>query len=212
MTELSTLTINPKTGKLLVIDVQNDVCDSNSAYANSEYAPGKKRDVKPLQQTVENSIIPFLERARGYGLPMGFVQSIYQVGQYSHSGIHCKWLTIDLELEDPQWRIKIYRDMPKILDPIFRKDTQYIFMYKGEENGLDDWLNGTEDILVAGFTTDGCVKKGLDVLVKRGYKPIVLKDCVATSGHKINTAHMATLDEYKTHEIIKILDSRQINF
>lgn len=121
-------------------------------------------------------------------------------------------MTIDIELEDPEWRIKIYRDMPKSREPIFRKDPQEIFLCEGKENGLSDWLNGTEYVLIGGFTTDGCVKKGVYALLERSYKPIVLEDCVATSGHKINTIHVATLNEYRAHETIQIIDSKQVNF
>lgn len=36
MTKISAFHIEPRLTRLLVIDAQNDVCDSNSAYANSE--------------------------------------------------------------------------------------------------------------------------------------------------------------------------------
>jgi len=211
MVNLSTLKITSK-ARLLVIDAQNDVCEDNSAYAVSEYAPGKKRDVKPIQQAVEEGLLPFLERARSYGLPVGFIQSVYHKGQYSYSGISDKWLTIDPELEDAEWRIKIYRDMPESGEPIFRKDTQETFLYEEKENGLADWLRETELVLVGGFTTDGCVKKGVYALLSRNYEPVVLKDCVATSGHKINTAHEAALNEFKNHKSVRIIDSKKVIF
>lgn len=99
-----------------------------------------------------------MERARKHGLPIGFVQSLYQFGEYSHAGISFKWLTIDEELEDPEWRIRTYRDMPKPNEPVFRKDT---FMYMGKGNGLSTWLGEARYVLLAGFTASmvGCIKK-----------------------------------------------------
>ncbi len=212
MRGLSTFHLPLRLTKMLVIDAQNDVCDDNSAYANSEYAYGKKRDVKPLQEAIERGIIPFLERARKHHLPIGFIQSVYQLGQYSSFGISDRWLTLDLELEDPNWRIKIYRNMPVNGEPIFLKDTQETFKYRGEENGLANWLQGTEHVLVSGFTTDGCIKKCVCALLERGYKPIVFEDCVAVSGHKMRTAHITTLNEYRNHEVVRVINSTKVEF
>jgi len=212
MTLLSNFLVDSKKAKFLVIDAQNDVCDGNSAYANSMYSPGKKRDIKPIQETIENGVIPFLEKARKHKLQIGFVQSIYQPGQYSYSGISDKWLTIDSELQNSEWRIRIYRDMPIEREPIFKKDTQETFTFKGEENGLASWLLETENVLVAGFTTDGCVKKAVYALLERGYKPIVLEDCIATSRHKIKTSHKETLNEFMANVLIKVINSKKIHF
>jgi len=212
MVLLETLEIQPEAARLLVIDAQNDVCHDNSAYADSISGDSVRRDVCPIQEAVTDHLIPFLNRARSHGLPIGFVQSVYQLGQYSHSGISPKWLTVDPDLKDPEWRIRIYMDMPVQNEPSFQKDTQETFTYKGTDNGLAGWLGEAEDILVAGFTTDGCVNKGVYALLERGYLPVVLEDCVATSGHKIRTAHLATLEGYRHHEIIRVVNSGNIVF
>lgn len=210
MTELSTLGVDPKLTKLLVIDVMNDFCDDNSAYANSEYAPGKKRSVKALQRVVEKGIAPFLERAREHGLPIAFIQSIYQPGQYPD--IADKWLTIDPDLKDPEWRIKIYKDLPKPNEPVFKKDGFKPFTYQGQDNGLASWLQGTEHVLVSGFLTDACIKEAVYALLERMYAPIVLEDCVSTSEYKIKTVHLQILDEFRKHEAMLVVNSKKVEF
>lgn len=209
MPDITTLNLRPEDGKLLVIDAQNDVCDSKSDYANSAAPGGAKRDVTPIQETVDKGIIPFLARAREHKLPIGFIQSIYQPGDYSD--VSPKWLTIDDNLDDRKWRIKIYRDMPKPGEPIFRKDTQNPFTYQGNENGLEKWLNKTLYVLVTGFVSYGCIKQGVDALLERNYVPVVLEDCVAASSHR-KKEHQQILDLYKTHDVIQVVNSRNVKF
>lgn len=194
--------------KILVIDVQNDVCHSDSDYAKSTDSSGVKRDVRPIQDIVENGIIPFLETARRNRLPIGFVQSIYRPGQYPD--VSPKWLTIDDDLDDAEWRIKIYRDMPEQGESVFRKDTQNPFIYKEGENGLGDWLRGVPYVLVAGFVSYGCIKTGVDALLERHYIPVVLEDCIEASAYR-KDEHNRVLASYKIHEIIHVVGSGNIS-
>jgi phosphomannomutase len=163
--------------------------------------------------------LPFLEKARRYGLEIRFIQSIYQPGQYYPEVEDPKWLTEndpemvnpDTDESDSQWRIGIYGDMFKTKkgDKIFNKTNQDPF--SKEASALEEWLEDTEYVLIAGFTTDGCVKEAVNALSERGYTPIVLKNCVATSGHKIKTAHPKTLEEFKAQDI-EVTNSKEINF
>lgn len=209
MVEIITLNLRLNDAKLLVIDAQNDVCDSNSDYANSAAPDGAKRDVIPIQEAIEKGIIPLLAKAREHELPIGFVQSIYQPGQYSD--VSPKWLTIDDDLDDPEWRIKIYRDMPKQGEPIFRKDTQNTFTYQSEENGLGDWLQNIPYVLVTGFVSYGCVKECVNALLERHYIPVVLEDCIGASAHR-KAEHNAALNDFKKHDIIQLVNSKNIKF
>ncbi len=203
--------VSTETTKMLVVDAQNDVCDDDSAYADSYCAPGEIRGITNIKKAVDEGIIPFLKEARKNKLQIGFMQSIYNYGKYSYSGISKRWLTIDTRLKDEYWRVKIYKNMPNEQEPIFNKDTQETFLYKKESNGLEDWIKGTKNILIAGFTTDGCVKKAVYSLLKKGYNPIVLSDCVSTSDYKIDTSHKKTLEDF-IYENIQVVNSNMVGF
>lgn len=209
MTEYSSLVFNHKDAKLLVIDAQNDVCHTKGDYAGSISSSGEMRDVTPIQRAVDRAIIPFLSIARESGLPIAFIQSIYETNQYPK--VSEKWLTIDDEAKDPYWRVKIYRDMPEPTEPIYQKDTNNPFTYQEKENGLEEWLHDTMYVLVAGFVSYGCVKTGVDALFERRYIPVVLKDCAAASAHA-KGRHEKVMKEYRAHDIIRVVNSKNVKF
>ena len=58
------------------------------------------------------------------------------------------------------------------------------------------------------FTTDHCIKAGVDALVERMYIPVVLEDCISTRDYKIDDGtHTRTIDLFKEHKGIYVVQT-----
>ncbi|HIH23131.1 TPA: cysteine hydrolase [Candidatus Micrarchaeota archaeon] len=188
---------------LLVIDAQNDICHPAGEFARS----GK--GVNGIKRAFENGILPMVEKARSCGISIGFIRAEYKQGQFEAP--FEKLLTVNDSEADSTWRIRIYLDLPKNGDAIFRKSQYEPFHFNGIDNGLADWLAGNVVegfVLVAGFTTDNCVKAGVNALVERRYAPVVLEDCVSTRDYKIDDGtHYRTISRFREHNGIYVVQS-----
>ncbi|MFA6384598.1 MAG: dephospho-CoA kinase, partial [Candidatus Omnitrophota bacterium] len=145
--------------KFLIVDAQNDICHPAAVFNNSVTVSGVDRTARAIQRAAAR-ILEVLEEARAYNIPVCFIQSVYRPGQFAN--VEPKWLNEndpefvnpETGAPDPGWRIKIYNDMPVSGDAVIRKDAEYAFRHKGEDNGLDEWLGDARFVIVAGFTTD----------------------------------------------------------
>ena len=188
---------------LLVIDAQNDICHQAGEFARS----GK--GINGIKRAFESGILPMVEKARGCEMPVIFIQAVYKPGQFEAP--FEKLLAINDGEDDSTWRIRVYQDLPRGGDPIFRKSQYEPFHFNGADNGLADWLAGNivgGFVLVCGFTTDHCIKAGVDALVERMYIPVVLEDCISTRDYKIDDGtHTRTIDLFKEHKGIYVVQT-----
>ncbi len=69
-------------------------------------------------------------------------------------------------------------------------------------------------MIISGFTASvkGCIRKAVYALLERGYNPIVLEDCISTSLQKMKTECVETLNEYRAHKNIQVVNSTKIDF
>jgi nicotinamidase-related amidase len=186
-----------KNASLLIIDVQSDVCNDNGAFARSG------RGVKAMQKTVENGIIPFIERARG-NILISYIRSMYS--EYQNAEIP--------DLLTTEWGREFYLLEPAKDEEVFLKNSHDPFKYTDEENGLEDWLKskGIKHVFTSGFTTDRCIREGVYKLLERGYTPIVLDDCVSTADYKLETTHIETIREFENDKNIGVISSKSVIF
>lgn len=173
---------------VLVVDVQNDWCHKNGAYAKAG------NDTSSLQIIVPK-IKDFVQKARGYDVP------IIHIGT-----THSKWtnspswqarfrnlfnINADALLSPGSWGADFYKITPQIDDYVVLKHRYSAFV----DTDLDLVLRsiGASTLIMCGFATNACVQYTAVHGYMKDYYVAVLEDCTATftaEEHKIALSHM----------------------
>ena len=190
MVSLESISVNPRRTALVVVDVQNDFCLDEAGCAYSDRQVKENRDdLTPIQDTIDNYLMPFIKIARKNNLYTAYIQATYERGQFEDMP--------DLCVEGTKgW--EFYKVAPEnSLEKVFRKNKYNAF----EENELDGFLreNNINTTIISGVTTDNCVGKTTYGSFEKGFTTILLADCVLTAGYKIETAHKQKLEEFAKH-------------
>jgi ureidoacrylate peracid hydrolase len=176
---------------VLVVDVQNDWCHENGAYAQGG------NDTTVLQNTVPK-IDKFLANARHYRLP------IIHIGT-----THSKWtdspswrarsksrFNIDNEvfLKPGSWGAKFYRIVPQPDEYVMMKHRYSAFVNTDLDLALRSISIRT--LIMAGFASNVCVQNTALSGYMNDYYIVVLEDCTATfstEDHEIAMSYMGRL-------------------
>jgi len=201
MTELKKFEAAAADTVLVIIDVQNDFCANGNEFS---YFGRRASDVAPMQKVVMNGIIPLLENARNSGMFIIFIKASYKAGQFPEFRQLCIPGTIGWEF------YKIWPDMKNPKEMVFEKSGMDCF---GSKHDLGKWLlsRGIRNVLIAGFTTDQCVKASALSFAERGFNAIIIEDCVSTAAYKLGV-HKKTLGFFRRHPAIRVASSRGLEF
>ena len=206
MVLLDKLQVDPDKTALMVVDVQNDFClrEPGFAYFDRQEKAGRE-DLKPIEDTIDRYLIPFIARSRESDLYIVYLQSAYEQGQFPDMPNLCIEGTRGWEL------FKVGPNPRNPREKVLIKDAHDPFT---GENSLENFLHGDglDILIISGVTTDNCVSAATYVSLGRGYKPVVLADCVSTAGYKSETAHKQKLQEFASHGSIILTNSENISF
>ncbi len=158
---------------LIVIDLQNFLLDEKAeALGISKYA----KEIKLVQNTQKA-----IEKLRGAGIPIIYVQTILRPEILLGAGIWkmFKGMFEAVSIEELRWRAKIIKELaPHSGDYIIRKCNCMNAFYNTE---LDMILRGLkcDTLIFTGVATNFCVESSVRDACDRGYKVMVLSNCVA---------------------------------
>jgi len=186
---------------LVIIDVQNDFCESGKEFA---YCKRRPDDVIPIQRVVKECMAPLLEKARNSGMFIIFIKASYKAGQFPEFRQLCIPGTIGWDF------YKIRPDMKNPKELVFEKAGMDCLDSKPD---LGKWLlsRGIRNVLIAGLTTDQCVKASALSFAERGFNAIIIEDCVSTAAYKLGV-HKKTLEFFRRHPAIKVASSECLEF
>lgn len=175
---------------LLVVDVQNDFCHSDGALAR------RGLDVRPLQQALP-PIVRLIETARAANVPRIYLRTE-----------HCAWFddlawrqrgmasgTLDTDripiTPAGSWGADFYHLAPGPDELVLVKHRHSGFAYSPLELALR--AQGCDTIVLAGITTNVCIRTTAVDGLARGFYPILVAECLASSD---SSEHAATLSEF----------------
>ncbi|MBS3131855.1 cysteine hydrolase [Candidatus Woesearchaeota archaeon] len=219
MVKCEYLEVDPQKSALLVIDVQYSFCSDRHFEGRPDHeqmafhvrgALNGRNDTAIIRETVEEHIAPFVERARQAGLPIGFVQSCYNSGQFAKDGFGPGLKYPDICVPGtPGW--EFYHILPNLDSPLEAVLTKWDHDLFEAGNNLDGFFQGKSQVVIVGLTTDNCVQATAYGAIRNSIKPIVLKDGVSTSGHKMKV-HYQTLKNLSSGPLVAVADSKDIYF
>ena len=179
--------VDPKTTRLLVIDVQNDFC------ARGGWFEQNGSDLRFIDRAVDN-IIRFVSVARTVGIKPIFVRAIYDriylsppmVERHRRNSIsveHCQTGT---------WGAEFFKVAPEKDDLVIVKHRYSAFI----DTELNALLRAqrVENLIMAGITSNVCVESTARDGYMLDYHIVFMSDCTATNDP---TAHEATLDNIR---------------
>jgi ureidoacrylate peracid hydrolase len=187
VTEHRDMAIDAASCALVVVDVQNDFCHEDGAFAT--LGP----DVSRLQAVVP-AIESLLELAHAESVPV--IHLVTTHGPWSDSP---SWrrrglagATLDVErtpfLQPGTWGAEMYRLVPGEDDLVIEKHRYSGFAYTPLELALQ--AKERDTILLAGVTTHACVEATAFDAISRGVFPVLVEDCVATTSDPLaSSAH-----------------------
>jgi ureidoacrylate peracid hydrolase len=162
---------DPRHGALLVIDVQNDFV------ADGGFFDKVGGDVRVLQQQRVPRILRFIDAARQAGVPVIFVQAIYDPHVLS-APMRERNARLNMELPrclSGSWGAEFYRVKPLPGEPVIIKH-RYSAMVG---TSLLDLLEqrGIRSLLLTGVATDTCVESAGRDAYFRDYYVTLVEDC-----------------------------------
>ncbi len=186
---------------LVLIDVQNDFCAAGEEFVYYRRNPD---DVVPIQRVVDRCIVPVLERSRNKDLFVLFIKASYKAGQFDIAEKFCIPGTKGWDF----YKIRPNTNSPK--EKLFEKRSPDCFDSRPD---LEKWLsmNRVDSVLIAGFTTDQCVKISALSSSAKNFNTIVIGDGVSTARYKLGM-HWKTLEFFRQHPDIKVINSKRLKF
>jgi ureidoacrylate peracid hydrolase len=175
--------VDPKSTRLVVIDVQNDFCHEDGWMARNG------ADVTLIHEAVDR-MRSFIDIARAVGVPVIFIQAIYDeiylsapmLERHARTGLaieHCQTGT---------WGAEFFSVAPREDDLVFVKH-RYSALKDTELNALLR-AQHVENLLLAGITSNVCVESTARDAYMLDYHVVFLSDASATYEAP---AHEATL-------------------
>jgi ureidoacrylate peracid hydrolase len=160
----------PGRAALIVVDVQNDFCDDDGAFARLG------RDVKSLHPMVDR-LARLIDNAREAGVLVIFLQ--YCQNDRTESDVHLEQRSRGRAgtryCEDGSRGADFYRVGPKPDEPVVKKHRYSGFV----GTDLDVILRsaGIQSLLMTGIATSGCVEATARDGFMRDYYVVVVDDC-----------------------------------
>ena len=178
------------THALIVVDVQNDFCHSDSPLAKAG------NDMSAAQEMVPR-LLTLVDAARGAGATIIWVKMLHAEWSTSPSNTEHRLRTrpnTALICQEGTFGIEFYRVEPEAGEPIVVKHRYSAFI--GTE--LDPLLRaqGVENLIIVGVTTNVCVESTARDAYMRDYYVTFVEDCSATYDQ---AKHDATLRNMADH-------------
>lgn len=185
--------LDPQKCALVVVDVQNDFFHERGSAAQMGL------DMKPVQEIMPN-IHAAIDLARSAGVPRIFVR-----GEHNHWFNTDPWLqrglggsSVDATtvpiVESGSWGAGFYQIEPREDDLIITKHRYSGFAYTPLEIALQTMR--CETVILTGASTNVCVEATARDAVMKGYRPVVISDCVASG---IKHLHEAALEDMRQY-------------
>jgi len=197
--KLLTDRLKPSRTALLVVDVQNDFCDSQGAFAK------KSANLSHVEKAVEHLIF-LIDRCRQFTVPIIFVRTIHSAWTDSRS-----WLgrfggtgREYLVCRQGSWGAEFYMVEPLECDCVVTKHRFSGF----SRTDLDLVLRsrGIETLLVSGVVTNVCVETTARDAFNLDYDVILVEDCC---GAYFSDEHTSTLNNIRKYFGL-VADSRTL--
>jgi ureidoacrylate peracid hydrolase len=162
--------LNPRRTALVIVDVQNDFCHPQGAFAK------KNVNLSHVENSVVN-LISILEKWRQFNLPIVFVRTIHSswtdspswLGRFGGTGKEF------LVCRQNSWGAEFYRVESRTSDCIV---TKHRFSgFSGTDLDLILKSKGIETLLISGVVTNVCVETTAREGFNLDYHIILIEDC-----------------------------------
>jgi ureidoacrylate peracid hydrolase len=182
--------VDPRHAALIVVDMQNDFCDSGGALARSGADPG-------LIQAMAPRLLRMLDRARDIGLPIVHVRTEHSPWTDSAAWIgrhHGQQRTV---CYPGTWGADYFPGFEPRTDADRKPGTHEFVVTKHRYSGfvgteLDLVLRSHQirTVIMTGEATNVCVESTARDAFMRDYRVVFVSDCTASTS---DSAHQATL-------------------
>ncbi len=189
--------IHPRHTAVLVVDMQHDFCSRGGAYDLAN--PGL--DFSPIEEMVPR-LAHFLEEARAVGVPVIYVQAIYNADdnrylspvwlEHAKRRRHGMYTAIPV-CKEGGWGAEIIPQLkPNEGEVIVRKHRYSAFI----DTPLMAYLRnkGIRTLLVNGVGTNGCVESTARDAFMLDHFVVVVEDCVSTYWRDMHQAALKNID------------------
>ena len=165
--------IDPKTTALVVVDVQNDFCHSDSPHAKLGH------DVSAAQAMVPRLML-LVDAARGAGATVIWVKTTH--GEHDTSAVqweqrHRTRPGTDMLCRPGTWGAEFYRVEPEASEPIVVKHRYSAFVNTDLELILRS--RGIRTVVITGVATNVCVESTARDAFMRDFYVVFVDDCSA---------------------------------
>lgn len=203
MALLEEILVDTRKTALVVVDLVNDIFADWGRYKQKEWG------IKPLQEMVEKSLLQFIDKSKGI-IPIVFIKSAYTPFQFEKDEHPITHFCVEgTEGAD------FYKLNPKDATYIYTKhhhSALFEFPYEdGRTTELHKWLHekGIKTLALLGATGTNCIPKNAEHAHSLGYRVVIVKDCIASRGQRMND-HELNIKRYEAHPQILVVNSSQI--
>lgn len=200
---------NPEHSALVVIDLQNDLCSPDGAYAR------QGRDLSMINDVIANSQC-LLEAARRAHVPVVHVQMTMLPELRSMSASYLRFMmrknntSRETHCELGSWGAETVRDVaPRSEEVIIQKWRSSAFV--GTPLDLLLRSNGLLTVVICGIATEACVESTVRDAFNSDYYVIVAEDCVGSYRRDLHDASLAVMrarvDVVKGTEVVGLWSS-----
>ena len=182
--------VDPATTALIVVDVQNDFCHSDSPLAKIGF------DMTAAQEMVPN-LLHLVDAARGAGATIVWVKMIHT--EYTMSPVSAeqrmrKRPNAQLICLEGSWGAEFYRVEPEAGEPVVVKHRYSAFVDTDLELILRS--RGIKSVVLTGVATNVCVESTARDAYMRDYYVTFVDDCSATYDAAKHAATLRNMDDH----------------
>jgi ureidoacrylate peracid hydrolase len=198
--------LNDRKTALIVVDVQNDFCDSQGAF-------GKRGIALSHLEKPANNLILLIDHCRESNVPIIFVRTIHSgwtdtdswIGRLAGAGKEM------LICRPDTWGAEFFKVAPRETDFIVTKHRFSGFV--GTELDLVLRSRGIETLLMTGFTTNVCVETTARDGFNRDYRIILVEDCCGAFSAEEHASAITNINKYfgvvaDSDSLVKLLKSQ----
>jgi ureidoacrylate peracid hydrolase len=188
--------VDPRQAALIVVDMQNDFCDSGGALARSGADPG-------LIQAMAPRLLRMLDRARSIGLPIVHVRTEHSPWTDSAAWIgrhHGQQRTV---CYPGTWGADYFPGFQPRTDADRKPGSHEFVVTKHRYSGfvgteLDLVLRSHQirTVIMTGEATNVCVESTARDAFMRDYRVVFVSDCTASTSESAHQATLFTMDRH----------------
>lgn len=174
--ERTSVTVDPRSAALIVIDMQNDFCNSEGYYGRT------RAGIADFQSVVE-PVARMVSRARSHDIPVIFTRLVYAPPRGAMEERHTikprHWSAGGKRLEPESWGAAVVDELsPQREDLLIDKEGYSAF----EGTALEERLRerGIKTLMVAGVVSYACVLATAFSAFDRDFDVVVVTDAIAS--------------------------------